>query len=239
MKIEHKLNIALTLLCIVLISINFYQANFIEPIEIEVEVIKEVIILPEPEYMERVGYDFTDIREPTNEELFVMEESLSLCYNPTYDEVVSFIEEDITNYNEWIEDWYICADFCWDVMFGARCEKMRCGYVVIYPEADEEYEYDDYFDAPDPHAIVVFDTSDKGLIFVDASLDDIFTYSEFLKMEHNNKYYAEDEWYEIEMDFDHYTIDWFYWYYEIELMQAWQLYKSEYPDFEVNYDKYL
>ena len=203
----------------------------------EVEIIKEVPSLPEPEYMEGVGYEFTDVREPTDEELFIMEESLNLCHNPTYSEVVSFIEKDETNYYEYIENEFMCSDFSWFVMYNARQEKMRCGDVTIYP-IENEWADELYEDNP-AHAIVVFDTIDNGLIFVEPQFDDIFTYGEFLKMKHNNHYYAEDEWYEIEMDFDHYVIDWFYWYYDLELMQTWNLYKSEYPDFRVSYDEYF
>jgi len=231
--------ILLSLLCICIVSVcvvgyNFNKiTDFIQGTDVPTTVDIESV------FMDGVGYEFTDNREPTDDELFVMEESLNLCYNPTYNELVSFIEEDETNYYEYIDEWFVCSDFAWSIIVNARNEKIRCGGVTIYPEKQELYEYDEYFDAPNPHAIVVFNTTDKGLVFVEPQLDDMFLYSEFIEMQTNNYYYAEDEWFEMEMDFDHYVIDWFYWYYDIEQIQIWNVYKNDYPDFDDDYGKYF
>ncbi len=203
----------------------------------------------EPIFMEGIGYEFTDEREPTDNELFEMEESLNLCYNPTYNEVVSFIEDDdLDDYT--YEEWFDCDEYSFTLINSSRTKKIRACFVVIYPTERETYdltdeqEYQLYLTDPSPHAVVVFNTTDKGLIFVEPQLDDIFTYKEFEKMKKKDKYYAEDNsyidyLYSIEMDFDHYTIDWFYWYFDIELMQTWNLYKNEYPYFKSSYDEYF
>lgn len=214
--------------------------SYINPNEIlkEIEIEVPIYIEPEPEsvFMEGVGYEFNDKREPTNNELFQMEESLSLCHNPTYNEVSTFIEiDDLDDYLH--DDWFDCDEYSFSLIDAARNKKMRAGFVILYQTADE---YDDTI----AHAIVVFNTTDKGLIFVEPQLDDIFTYKEFEKMKKKNRYYAEDDsyidyLYSIEMDFDHYTIDWWYWYFGMELMQSWNLYKSEYPNFKSSYDEYF
>jgi len=73
---------------------------------------------------------------------------------------VSFIEKDKTNREQYIEDKYICQDFAMDVCNNAEKEGIRCAYVIIhYPEGG--------------HAIVAFNTIDKGLIYIESQSDEL------------------------------------------------------------------
>jgi len=79
--------------------------------------------------------------------------------DPTYQEAVSFIGQDRTNDNEYVEDVYICSHFSRDVCNNAEGEGFRCAYVELrYPDGG--------------HAIIAFDTVDEGLAYFDAITDD-------------------------------------------------------------------
>jgi len=81
--------------------------------------------------------------------------------DPTYIEMISFIQADRTDGNNYIRDEYDCDHFAADVGNNAEEEGIRCAYVVIdYPEGWS-------------HIIVAFDTVDRGLIYVDPQTDNI------------------------------------------------------------------
>jgi len=80
-------------------------------------------------------------------------------HNPTFDEVLSFLTEDKTDSNKYIEGDYVCSHFARDVNNNADRQGIRCAYVDIrYPEA--------------AHAIIAFNTIDNGLVYFDASTDE-------------------------------------------------------------------
>jgi hypothetical protein len=79
--------------------------------------------------------------------------------DPTYQEAVSFIEQDRTDENEYVEDIYVCSHFTRDVCNNAEGKGFRCAYVEIrYPDGG--------------HAIVAFDTVDEELVYFDAITDE-------------------------------------------------------------------
>lgn len=79
--------------------------------------------------------------------------------DPTYQEMKSFIAADRTDAKEYIVDVYICGDFSADVKMNANKQKIRCAYVVIdYPDSG--------------HAIVAFNTTDRGIIFIEPQSDE-------------------------------------------------------------------
>ena len=80
--------------------------------------------------------------------------------NPTYDEALAFINSDNTNLNPYMPEYYVCYDFTADFIENALQEGYRCGFVYI--------EFSD-----SAHAIVCFDTTDSGLIFVEPQTDEI------------------------------------------------------------------
>lgn len=80
--------------------------------------------------------------------------------DPTYRQMMNFIEKDKTDRERYIEDEYVCEDFAMDVCNNAEEEGIRCAYVTIhYPQ--------------DGHAIVAFNTIDKGLIYIESQSDEL------------------------------------------------------------------
>ena len=81
--------------------------------------------------------------------------------DPTYQEALQFIALDQTNKNEYSET-YTCFHFTADFEKNAFEARYRCGFV--------------YIEFPDgAHAIVCFNTTDHGLIFIEPQDDKIVT----------------------------------------------------------------
>ena len=79
--------------------------------------------------------------------------------DPTYDEAIVFINSDTTDQNEWTPT-YVCYDFTADFNYNALQAGYRCGFVYI--------EFDD-----GAHAITCFNTTDRGLIYIEPQTDEI------------------------------------------------------------------
>lgn len=80
--------------------------------------------------------------------------------DPTYSEVMKFINEDQTDSKEYIPGVYVCQDFAADVNLNAESQGIRTAYVAIsYPHS--------------AHAIVAFNTVDKGIVYIEPQYDDI------------------------------------------------------------------
>jgi hypothetical protein len=81
--------------------------------------------------------------------------------DPTYQEALQFICSDQTDKNQYNKS-YTCVNFANDFIHNALNKGYRCGYVIIeFPETR--------------HAIVCFNTSDKGLIFIEPQNDELVT----------------------------------------------------------------
>jgi hypothetical protein len=81
--------------------------------------------------------------------------------NPTFEELVAFLKNDPTDTRDYIADGpdaYVCADFAEEVHNNAERAKIRAGWVGITFENTEE-----------GHAINAFETTDKGLVYVDCT----------------------------------------------------------------------
>ncbi len=97
--------------------------------------------------------------EATELKLSSLQIDMLHLHNPTLDEVVSFLEEDKTDSNQYVEDKYVCSHFARDVNNNADQQGIRCAYVdVRFPDS--------------AHAIVAFDTTDEGLVYFDPSTDE-------------------------------------------------------------------
>jgi len=82
-------------------------------------------------------------------------------HDPTYNEVVSFIAQDKTNEEEYIEDVFDCEQFAQQVNTNAENIGIRCAYVVIY------------FDGTNAgHGIVGFNTVDRGMVYIEPQSDE-------------------------------------------------------------------
>ncbi|MFB0559459.1 MAG: hypothetical protein ACETVS_02875 [Dehalococcoidales bacterium] len=82
--------------------------------------------------------------------------------DPTYEEVVTFLTEDKTDKNEYIEDTYgvyVCSHFARDVCNNAEEAGLRCAFIELrYPEGG--------------HAIIAFNTIDEGLAYFEPLTDE-------------------------------------------------------------------
>jgi septal ring factor EnvC (AmiA/AmiB activator) len=90
--------------------------------------------------------------------------------DPTYKMMQEFIDQDKTDKRTYISGLYDCTNFCADIINNASKQGLRCGYVEI--------------DFPDSaHAIIAFDTTDKGVIYIEPQ------YDEFVELEVGEHYY--------------------------------------------------
>jgi len=79
--------------------------------------------------------------------------------SPTYSEMKEFLKQDLTDHNSYIENKYTCSDFAADVNNNAEQQGFRCALVELkYP-------------GERGHAIVAFNTVDRGLIFIEPQYD--------------------------------------------------------------------
>jgi len=97
--------------------------------------------------------------------------------NPTYAELVAFIDRDTTDALPYIEKWpeaHVYADFAEEVHNNAEASGIRAAWVGIdyerYDEGDAWwgiYFEEDY----ESHTLNAFETTDKGLIYIDCTRD--------------------------------------------------------------------
>ena len=79
--------------------------------------------------------------------------------NPTYQEMKTFLAQDTTDSKTYAEDEYVCVDFAAAVNNNAEAEGIRCAIVdIFHPEGYG-------------HTIVAFETTDRGLIFIEPQFD--------------------------------------------------------------------
>ena len=79
--------------------------------------------------------------------------------NPTYQEMKTFLAQDPTNNKTYVEGAYVCVDFAAAVNNNAEAKGIRCAVVDIF--------YPDGYG----HTIVAFNTTDRGLIYVEPQFD--------------------------------------------------------------------
>jgi len=81
--------------------------------------------------------------------------------DPTYAELVAFIEQDTTDNNDYLVQpriGYVCADFAEDVHNNAEAAGIRAASVSVDFEGSDE-----------GHALNAFDTIDRGLVYIDCT----------------------------------------------------------------------
>ena len=82
--------------------------------------------------------------------------------NPTYQEMQNFIVADQTEQNSYIYPSYVCWNFAGDVKNNAFKAGFRCGFVYVsFPDS--------------AHAMVCFQTIDRGLVFIEPQDDSIMS----------------------------------------------------------------
>jgi len=78
--------------------------------------------------------------------------------NPTFEEVRDFILRDPTSRNEFVLNQYECRHFATDVNNNAEVEGLRAAFVLLGFERGQ-------------HAVVAFDTTDRGLVYIEPQTD--------------------------------------------------------------------
>ncbi len=78
--------------------------------------------------------------------------------NPTYKEMMDFLTSDEIDSNSFIKGQYVCSDFSSDLNHNAEIKGIRVAYVRI---RSEEWG----------HAVVAFETVDRGLVFIEPQSD--------------------------------------------------------------------
>jgi len=99
--------------------------------------------------------------------------------NPSYEEMETFLRKDTTDLHVFIQDTYECKQFCFDLIRNARNNGIRAGYVTLSNPVGDD------------HAIVCFQTTDQGYVFVEPQLDVQIPANE-MKTMLENRYYSMD-----------------------------------------------
>lgn len=84
--------------------------------------------------------------------------------DPTYHEMLVFISSDKTDENTYVDSSYVCHDFSFDVKRNAFNAGYRCFYVSIEMGI---------WGISEGHALVAFNTTDRGIIYVEPQSDRI------------------------------------------------------------------
>ncbi len=78
--------------------------------------------------------------------------------NPTFQELRDFILKDPTSRKQFITNQYECRNFATDVVNNAFNQGILCGFVLLCFDQGQ-------------HAVVAFNTTDRGLIFIEPQTD--------------------------------------------------------------------
>jgi hypothetical protein len=87
------------------------------------------------------------------------EANIYKLHNPTYDEMMNFLAADPANNKQYVEDQHMCVDFVAEVKNHAEAQGIRCAMVYIMNSEGIG------------HTIVAFETTDRGLQFVEPQYD--------------------------------------------------------------------
>ncbi len=77
---------------------------------------------------------------------------------PTFQEVRDFILRDPTSRNKFVPNQYECRHFATEVNNNAEAEGLRCAFVLLCFNRGQ-------------HAVVAFDTTDRGLVYIESQTD--------------------------------------------------------------------
>jgi len=158
-SVINKIKIILIVILIissVLVILNYHiQTETIPPLKDKIEYNNEVLESTNSQF-KKYQTDVNSIKKRVhdkNDELKLLQSSdIYYLHNPTYSEVIDFIEIDKTNEKEYNDNSFICSDFARIVNNNADKYGIRCGYTHITLSG--------YFD----HVCVVFDIIDTQII---------------------------------------------------------------------------
>ena len=107
-------------------------------------------ILPPQASSKPVTYSYSTI-QPTP----------TINYRPiTWKELVNFLSDDHTNWNEYIPGKYVCLDFAVDLVANAEKRYIKAWIVGV-----------EFKDGGPGHAFVAFETTDRGIVYIEPQAD--------------------------------------------------------------------
>ncbi len=80
------------------------------------------------------------------------------AHDPTYDEMAAFLATDDTATKKYDMPNFTCADFAAELQNNAESQGLNCGYASM-----------EFYGKEGGHAVDVFDTVDRGPVYVDAT----------------------------------------------------------------------
>lgn len=86
----------------------------------------------------------------------------SSASDPSYEELLNFLKSDDTVKNKYVSPNFTCADFAQELQNHAESRGIRCGFAGI-----------SFLNSKYGHAMDVFDTTDKGLLYVDTTSGEV------------------------------------------------------------------
>ena len=111
--------------------------------------------------------DVQSYKNVLNEQIEKYNNNFKINMNPTLEEVKSFIRSDKTDRKKWVADVYDCTQFGNEVIRNAR----NNGIYGCTVEIDLDTDRDGDVDAG--HINIVFNTSDRGLVYIEPQSDRI------------------------------------------------------------------
>ena len=108
-----------------------------------------------------IKYSVIKDRENALGEHPVLVENTS-AHNPTYKELLNFLKTDDTVKSKYVSPEFTCADFAQEMQNHAESQGIRCGFAGI-----------SFFESEYGHAMDVFDTTDRGLLYVDTTSGEV------------------------------------------------------------------
>lgn len=108
--------------------------------------------------IEDISTDCTDTYCDSANGTAIILHNNEMAENPSYKELIDFIQEDRTNWKDYVEGEYMCGDYAWEVHDNAEAAGIRAGFVYIKFAGDSV-----------GHACNVFETTDSGTIFIDCT----------------------------------------------------------------------
>jgi hypothetical protein len=91
-------------------------------------------------------------------------DQIIILKNPTFEEVREFILKDTTDRNKFVSGKYECRHFAADVVNNAEAAGLRAGFALLGYEDSQ-------------HAVVAFETIDRGPVFVEPQTDAVIDVS--------------------------------------------------------------
>lgn len=158
--------------------------------------------------------------------------------NTSYSMLMEFLKEDQTEYQAYVDNVKTCAEFAVELHDNAEEQGIRCGIAIIHFENDG-------YKRIDAHAINVFDTLDKGMVYIDDTgmnfetgtyMDNIDMILAFYQCVNDTVAYVEigQEYGIIDID---YANSFEYDYY-LQMKKDWQQYQEDLEAFNINAEKF-